>query len=320
MQTKKRRLVKRLGWSFVTAFGMMNLMAAFHAWKFTHFEPSAVSAIKPEQLSVAEKMSTIAFGVKLPRPTNNAVPTQAFETVNIQSHEMLEAWQLSTENPKGTVLIFHGYGGNKSMMIGQSDEFLKMGYNTLLVDFQGAGGSGGNQTTIGYKEADDVKACFDYVKNQGEKNIVLFGTSMGAAAVMKAVHDFDLKASSVIIECPFGTMYEATCARFRAMGAPVFPMARLLVFWGGLENGFWAFSHNPIEYAKGIHCPTLLLYGEQDQRVKRSEIDAVFENLPAAKTLKTYPNAGHENYLIQYRDEWVSDVSAFLATTQTPPD
>ena len=49
----------------------------------------------------------------------------------------------------------------------------------------GSGGSEGNETTIGYKEAEEVKSCYDYVAGQGEKRIFLFGTSMGAAAILK---------------------------------------------------------------------------------------------------------------------------------------
>ncbi len=258
------------------------------------------------------KLSALAFGVDMPRPSNDLTPSQPFETVNIQAEKKLEAWHIKSTSAKGTVILFHGYGSKKSSFLGQSDEFLRMGYNTLLVDFRGSGGSDGTQTTIGYKEAEEVKACFDYIKSSGEDNIVLFGTSMGAVAIMKAINDYHLAAQATILECPFGTMYETTCARFRAVGVPTVPLAHTLMFWGGTLNGFWAFSHNPVEYAKSIHCPTLLLYGEQDARVSMQETTAIFNNLAGKKTFKTYPLAGHENYLLKYREEWAGDVDGFL--------
>lgn len=316
MQVKQHKWVKRSGRAFVTVFAAMNIIAAFHAWKFTHFSPTAASKVEPEQMSTLAKLSAIAFGVKLPRPINSAQPSRPFEVVKIRAEKMLEAWHLKTASAKGTILIFHGYGGDKSGMLDKSDEFLRLGYNTLLVDFRGSGGSEGNQTTIGCHEAAEVKACFDFIQKTGEQNIILFGTSMGAAAVMKAVSEYRLDARCLIVECPFGTMYEATCARFRAMGVPEIPMAGLLVFWGGIENGFWAFSHNPASYAKNIHCPTLLLYGEQDLRVGRGEIEAIFNSLQGEKTLETYPTAGHENYLNKYRDKWVRDITFFLQAQQ----
>lgn len=226
---------------------------------------------------------------------------------------MLHAWLLKAEKSKGTVILFHGYGGEKSSMLDKAYVFLDLHYNVLLVDFRGAGESEGHQTTIGFKEAEEVKDCFRYVESSGEKIIHLFGTSMGAVAILKAVHDYPITPASILIECPFGTLYETVCARFRMGNIPTFPMAGLLVFWGGLQNGFWAFSHNPVAYANRVACPTLLLYGEKDDRVSRDEIDAIFANLRGPKKLVTYPLAGHENYLRRYKPEWTNDVKTFLS-------
>jgi alpha-beta hydrolase superfamily lysophospholipase len=55
-----------------------------------------------------------------------------------------------------------------------------------------------------------------------------------------------------------------------------------------------------------------LLYGEADKNVSRAEIDEIFKNIKGKKTLKTYPLAAHENYLIKYQKEWVEDISVFL--------
>ncbi|TRW24008.1 lysophospholipase [Flavobacterium zepuense] len=295
-------------------FLLMNVIALFHAYKFTHFSSETSTQIrKPVDLTTAQKLKMLLFGINNPQPVNKEKPTQPYQTLILQSNKKIECWSIKSPNAKGTVVIFHGYGGNKSGMIDRSDEFIKMGYNTLLVDFMGSGNSEGNQTTIGFYEAEQVKTCFEYLQQQGEKNIVLFGTSMGAVAVLKAIDDYGIKPNSIILECPFGTMYQTVCARFNAVGAPAFPMAGLLMFWGGTENGFWAFSHNPVDYAKTVHCPALLLYGEKDGRVSRSEIDAIFTNFQGPKQLTTYPLAGHENYLIKYHDAWVNDVSGFLS-------
>jgi alpha-beta hydrolase superfamily lysophospholipase len=223
-------------------------------------------------------------------------------------------WSIKSENVKGTIILFHGFGGDKSSMLDKSEVFLGLGYNTFLVDFMGSGGSEGNQTTIGFLEAEQVKTCFDYLREKGEQNIFLFGTSMGSVAIMKAIADFDIKPNGIIIECPFGSMYMTVCARFKIMSAPTFPMAGLLVFWGGLQNGFWAFGHNPTEYAKKINRPTLLLYGAKDEKVSREEIDQIFNNLVGLKKLKIYQDARHENYLTKYKREWTQDVQEFLTT------
>lgn len=301
--------------TLTTIFVLMNIVAIFHSYKFTHFIDSKIEKTKdPKKLTTGEKIKTLLFGVSNPRPENLTIPTSDFETIKLKSNKEIECWSIKTENAKGTVILFHGFGGNKSSMLDKAEIFLGLGYNTFLVDFMGSGGSEGNQTTIGFLEAEQVKTCFDYLTEKGEQNIYIFGTSMGSVATMKAINDFDIKPKGIIIECPFGSMYKTVCARFKTMNAPTFPMAGLLVFWGGLQNGFWAFGHNPTEYAKKINCPTLLLYGAKDEKVSREEIDLIFNNLGGHRTLKIYQEAGHENYLTKYKNEWTQDIQEFMTT------
>jgi uncharacterized protein len=296
-----------------TIFVLMNVVAIFHSYKFTHFADSKSLKTKdPRKLTTIQKVETLVFGVSNPRPQNKIVPGNDYQTIKLQSNREIECWSIAVENSKGTVVLFHGFGGEKSSMLDKADIFRELGYNTFLVDFMGSGGSEGNQTTIGFLEAEQVKTCYDYLTEKGEKNIYLFGTSMGAVAIMKSISDYGIDPKRIIVECPFGSMYQTVCARFETMRVPTFPMAGLLVFWGGLQNGFWGFGHNPTTYSKQLTCPTLILYGAKDEKVSREEIDEIFNNLKGQKTLKVYENAGHENYLTKYKYEWTLDVQQFL--------
>lgn len=313
----KKSTLKKLLWVALTLVVILNVIAAVHAYKFTHFSDDISDRTKrPEQLSTSEKLTTLFTGVNNPKPRNKELPSVPYEQIYLQSNKQIECWMLHTPEAKGTFIIFHGYIGSKSRMLDKAYAIQELGYNVLLVDFMGSGGSEGFQTTIGYKEAEQVKTCLEYLNQSGEEHIYLFGTSMGAVAIMKAFYDYNIQADGVIIECPFGSMYKTVCARFYSMNAPTFPMAGLLVFWGGVENGFWAFGHNPTKYAKSITSPTLLMYGAKDKRVSREEIDDIYAKLNTKKSLKIYPNAGHENYLKKYKAEWMNDISTFLKNQQ----
>ena len=314
-----RKIIKRSLWTLFGVFIIMNIVAAIHAYKFTHFDNSAKVRTKdPKQLSAWQKITTVVLGISNPRPVNKKFPSRSFQTIRLKSNKEIECWLIEHEqsvnidSSKGTVIIFHGYIGEKSSMLDKVEEFFNMGYNILLVDFMGSGGSASNQTTIGYKEADEVKTCFDYIKNTGEHKIILFGTSMGAVAVIKSLHDYDIQPAGIIVECPFGSMYKTTCSRFRQLHVPTFPMAALLDLWGGIENGFNAWEFIPSDYAKSVKCPALLLYGGQDDKVSREETDDIYNNFKGVKQMKIYPGAGHENYLSKYKKEWVADVDSFL--------
>jgi hypothetical protein len=293
---------------------LVNVVVAFQAWRFTHFTEAGGRRLTASiPMTLAEKAEAALMGVPNPRPQNDATPSLPFKTVTLHSDVQLESWWIPAESrPKGSVAMFHGYGSSKSGMLSKATLYHKLGYNVLLTDFRGSGGSEGVQTTIGYKEAADVKACYDYLVRKGEENIYLAGSSLGAAAIMKAMKDYPLKPKALVLECPFGTLYKTVSIRFRMLQVPPKPLAGVLVFWGGLLNGFWGFDHNPEEYAQSITTPTLLLWGERDDRVSREETGAIYNALRGPKLLRTYAEAGHESYVGCCREQWTTDVRQFL--------
>lgn len=209
--------------------------------------------------------------------------------------------------------MFHGYSSAKSGILPYSEVFNQKGYSTFLVDFRGSGESTGFTTTVGFKESMDVKVVYDYLKAQGiSEPIILFGTSMGAVAIMKSIQDFQIKPDKIILECPFGSMLTTTKKRFEAMNLPSFPFAEILLFYGGLQTGFNAFQHNPTNYAKFIDLPTLLLYGVKDARVTRPEIYEIFQNLKGEKELGLMHNSEHEVYLNDDKVAWNTAIDDFL--------
>ncbi len=295
---------------------MANIMVYNHAYRFTHFSEKEIERTNAaESLSLKEKLSTLAFGIKVPKPKNQQLPEDSFETHILKSHENIEIWRIPIQFPRGIVILFHGYSSSKASMLPYAKQFRNMGYETILVDFMGSGGSSGYNTTIGYKEAHDVKMVYEFVKRQyPQQKIVLFGTSMGAVAVMKSMEKYVLKPDKIILECPFGSMVTTTKKRFNAMGLPGSPFAEWLLFYGSIQNGFNAFRHKPTNYAILIKTPTLLLYGAKDKRVTKKETEGIYDNLSGPKKLIIFENAGHENYLNKYSIEWNEAVGEFLKT------
>jgi pimeloyl-ACP methyl ester carboxylesterase len=76
------------------------------------------------------------------------------------------------------------------------------------------------------------------------------------------------------------------------------------------------FGHNPEAYASSVNCPALLMYGAKDKNVGSEEIDAIYANFNGPKQLKVYANAGHENYLIKYKNDWQKVVQDFLSSAK----
>jgi esterase/lipase len=310
------KIIKRALYGFLGIFVLLNIMAAFHAHKFTHFYADIPKAKKPEEMSALEKTSAIFFGNKFAKSKVVDSFSVAHQTIGLTTMDSmhLESWYAKADsNAKGTVLLFHGHGSSKSGIIAEATAFHKMGWNVLITDFRAHGNSEGEVCTIGANEAKDVKAAYDYVRNSGEKNIVLYGISLGASTILTAVDHYAIKPEKVILEMPFGTLEDAVKGRLRTMHIPEQPMSTLLAFWGGVEQGFWAFDYSPQDFASKLNCPVLLQWGLNDPRVTEKETNAIFKNIAShEKLLMVYARSGHQSLCKNENEKWLSTVGSFL--------
>jgi uncharacterized protein len=299
--------------TLIVLFVLLNVITAFHAYKFTHFYEAA-DAPATEKKSALTTIGNILFGAKAYKKTNSAPADTTYETIYLKTKDniQLECWYTPVGNAKGTVILFHGHGSKKSATNDEALGFRKMGYTTLQVDLRAHGGSGGNSCTIGWYEVEDVKLAYDWVKAKGESDVVLWGISMGAAAITKAIDDYKLRPKKIILEMPFATLLDAAEGRIKMMGLPPEPLASLVTFWGGVEQGFWAFNMRPAQFVRSIKCPVLLQWGENDNRVKREETNWIFANITASKRMVVYKNSGHESLCSKENDKWMKEVSRFL--------
>lgn len=309
-----KKIFKRLLYFILILFGFLNVVVIFHAYKFTHFyEPGEIAVKKQEEKSKWDIAKEILFGQNFSK-LQNIKPDSGFNTFYLHTKEdiKLEGWYFPVQGAKGTIAMFHGHGGSKTGMLDASKEFNAMGYNTALIDFRAHGGSGGSTCTIGWYEAEDVKLLYDFVKEKGNGKIILWGSSLGAATVLKSVHDFELKPSRLILEMPFGSLKAAVEGRIKMMKLPPEPVSTLLTFWGGIIHGFWAFNLNPSQYAKSVQCPVLLQRGKNDTRVTQKEIDDIYTNISSQKQVVLYDQCGHESLCKKEKEKWRKSVSSFL--------
>lgn len=311
-----RKFFKWIGIIVLIVFIAVNAMCAWQAFIFTHF--SQQKASKQETNFITQKFNKI-FGKEHPRQLVIDSLSIPHQSLVIQSDTLkLAAWYAkhsADTAAKGTVIMFHGYGSSRSEIIPEATFFYTMHYNVLMIDFRAHGSSEGNVCSMGYYESDDVKSAYNYIKNTGEKNIILWGGSMGAASITKAMHDDDsLKPSKVILEKCFGVITDAAVAMaHNSAHEPKQPFGTMLTFWGSVEQDIYMFDMKPQEYVKKITCPALVQWGDKDENVSKNETDNIYNNLGSAqKKLVIYPNCGHENLLLKSPLLWKKSVSNFL--------
>lgn len=312
--------LKRTAYTVLSVFVLFNVICAFQAYHFTRFVADATPQ-NPKEMGFLEKTNAALFG--LPVPKSKVIDSLHIPHTNVQltteDNFKLASWSLvhaknDAVQARGTIIMFHGHGSSRSGIIPEATAFYNLGWNVFMTDFRAHGESEGSECSVGYKEARDVKAAYDYIVSTGEKNIILYGVSMGAATISKAMNDYNaIQPKKVILEMPFANMLDATEGFLRNMHMPDEPLGTLLTFWGGTELGFWAFNYRPSECVKKINCPVLLQWGKKDIRVKENETDEIFANLGSRqKTLIKYDGVGHESICNKSHEKWMQNVTKFL--------
>ena len=187
---KTVRILKWIGNVLLAQLILINISAAFHAYKFTHYyDDDKTRNQQPSQGKPLLRTWRLMTGKKLARSPIQYYPNIPYDTVILTTvnGKKLEAWYMKADSAKGTVILFHGLSSNKGNVLGEALEFNSFGYNTMLVDIRAHGNSEDIVNSIGYNESEEVKLAYDHVSKKGENNIVLWGMSLGAVIITKAI-------------------------------------------------------------------------------------------------------------------------------------
>ncbi len=264
--------------------------------------------------------------IGIPKPKNPATPKNfgLFYTthqIKKSQSEWLEAWLIPSQLSfsKGTIILFPGHFGTKgSQLILPAQSFSQLGYDTFLIDFQGVGGSSGNRVTIGIKEAQDVVTAVKYAQElKPNSQIILYGVSMGSAAILRAISLNDIKPNAIILELPFLRLTDTIKTRFKHHHIPTLLTTELVIFWAGIQHNFNGFNHNPIDFAQDVNCPTLLIHGQQDSWTTVEEIKLLFNNFQGDKQLVISPNSGHQQLIGVNKNLWNDTIKKFFHSLDT---
>lgn len=312
---KLRTVLRWTLWVLFTQLVLGNISAALYAYKFTHFfeKPGEWNVAQPK--NVLDKTWKLFKGPAFGKNGDEPLPDFPFTNLTFKSKRGVEidAWYSTVANAKGTVCLFHGLTSNKAYYLPEARFFRDHGYNVLLLDFRGHGKSGGMKTTLGYDEAEEIKLACDFLKSKNEGRIFLFGGSMGAVTIARAVSVYRLQVSGIVLEMPFDGLLDHVKARGRSFGFPQTIFAVPVTCWIGLENLFPVFRHKTSRYAETIDCPVLLQWGTNDHLVTEEETQNIFDHLTSKnKKLVVYEDAVHSSLLNQDPIRWKKEMEQFL--------
>ncbi len=147
----------------------------------------AVLALEDYQTMLAE-IAPAPSQVEIPQDMGFEV-----EEVSFTGGEglILAGWFVPSQNG-ATVILLHGYGGNRTGMLWHAETLVGAGYGVLMYDERASGESQGTTRTHGWLDAADVGAALAYLSGRADVDpglIAIAGSSIGGQiALQGAVH------------------------------------------------------------------------------------------------------------------------------------
>ena len=219
-----------------------------------------------------------------------------------------------------TALLLHGFAEASSALEARRAAALnRHGWNVAVLDSRGYGQSGGSYPTFGGLEAGDIRAWLDFLSEQIARidpalpsYPVLWGRSMGAAIALRTAAA-EPGLAALVLESPMVDLDVSMALVLRRRKVP-FPalMARLVTRRAGKLAGVPIHSPRPIDSARKVACPTLVLHGTNDTIVAIDEARSLADAFPAAPRWIEVPDARHTDVVDKGGEELLDRIATFL--------
>ena len=201
---------------------------------------------------------------------------QQFSEISIRPRigKELNALLFFTPNDyrKGTILYFHGNADNLQRWGKYAEDFTRLGYNVLMIDYSGYGKSNGTPSEEKlYEDAEDTWVwARTHLK---ETNFLFYGRSLGtaAAAYLATRHT----PRQLILETPFDQLLQGHLKLF-------FPF--------GLKYEFANYKFLP-----EVSCPVTILQGTDDMIVAYASAAKLKPLLKPTDRFISIEGGGHKN-------------------------
>ncbi len=241
-----------------------------------------------------------------------------YEDLFLQSHDdlRLHSYLLENQDPGGTwVVLNHGYISSGRQMAGNAEIFYGMGYNVLLPDARACGQSEGCFLGMGWFDRLDLLAWAEEINRRyAPDNIVLYGVSMGGAAVMMASGEpMPENVRAVVEDCGYTSAYEEFGYQLgQLFGLPSFPVMNYSSAVTRMRAGYWLGEASALQQVQKSVTPTLFIHGEDDTFVPCEMVNRLYDACSAEKQLLVIPGAGHGGAATTDAALYWSTVTQFL--------
>ena len=216
-----------------------------------------------------------------------------FEKIKIKVNKdiNLNGWFHLKSKEKKTILFLHGNAGNLDNRIYKLNFLGNLDINFLIIAWRGYSLSDGKPSETGLYE--DAKAGVNFLLSKDilEKDIILYGESLGTAIAVEIGQNKSF--AGIILEAPFTSMIDLGQKYY-----PFFPVKFLLK--DKYEN------KNKI---KNLKSPILVLHGKKDKIVPFYMGEKIFEMANDPK-FKYFTDL--DDHMMNFDDKLINKIDLFI--------
>lgn len=202
------------------------------------------------------------------------------------------------ENTNKWAIVVHGYGGSGQLMSAKAKYFYEMGYNVLIPDLRGHGKSEGEYIGMGWKDRLDIINWINFIiKDNQNSEIVLHGTSMGAATVLMASgENLPSNVKAIVADCAYTSIWDEFSYELETylsvQSSYILDVTNIVT---QLKAGYSLKDGSALEAVKKSTVPILYIHGDSDKFVPYYMIDKLYNATNSPKEKLTVEGAEHAN-------------------------
>ncbi len=232
----------------------------------------------------------------------------------------LRGWYCPTPERRRLVVLVHGMGGSRDEMAALGRDIREAGYDVLVFDLRGHGGSDPSRLFMGRRERGDVRAVLAWAVARGYSadRVGWLGYSMGASTLlMEAAQNGDIRAA--VLDSPFGNLPEllrAELTRHSHLPAAFNPG---ILIAARLAFGVRTDDLVPLNSARRWGTrPLLLIHGEADDVVPIRQARELAGVLGPTCRSFSLPGVRHVGAYRSDPEHYVATVDRFFARSLHP--
>ena len=229
---------------------------------------------------------------------------------------VLYADRFTQQNPRGRILLFHGYRSMAETDFAcVMESYYSAGFELILIDQRAHGKSAGNWIGFGVTERKDCLAWIKYLNQQfGPIPSYLCGISMGASTVLMATgQPLPSNIRGVVADCGFTSPKEIISYIIKKkLHLPSRLLLPVLSCFSRLFAGYYFGEYSVAEAMKSNTLPILFIHGKADRFVPTEMTIKNYRACQTEKRLILVEGAGHGTSFLQDRENVEKEILDFL--------